>query len=173
MSNLMSHPIIDTVLAHHREQLGASFATYRNHCLRGLNYHASLLKTVPSDASALAWAVHDLGIWTAGTFDYLEPSAALVTGYAAEFGIADITLTQAMIMQHHRLNAVTEPAVDAFRRADRVDVTRGLWRGPISRRDVNDVVAALPYLGFHRFLAAGLTRHALTHPRRPLPMLRW
>jgi hypothetical protein len=46
--------------------------TYRNHVYRGLTYHQLLGAALP-DAATLAWAVHDLGIWTAGSFDYLTP----------------------------------------------------------------------------------------------------
>jgi hypothetical protein len=31
--------------------------------------------------------VHDLGIWTEASFDYLTPSADLASKHAAEFGI--------------------------------------------------------------------------------------
>jgi hypothetical protein len=63
--------------------------------------------------------------------------------------------------------------VEAFRIADRIDVSRGLLSGPLRRSVVQAVVAELPYLGFHAFLARGLLGYAATHPRRPFPMLRW
>ena len=176
MPYLKSHPVIDSVLDRHRDAIGDSFATYRNHTLRGLNYQTLLLARLGgqvSDAQALAWAVHDLGIWTAGTFDYLQPSADLLSRYAAEFGISDVAQAEATVLEHHRIRGIADVEVDTFRRADRVDVTRGLWRGAIDRKDVAGVVSALPYLGFHKFLAAGLMRHAVSHPRRPAPMLRW
>jgi hypothetical protein len=176
MPYLDSHPVVDAVLDRHRDAIGDSFATYRNHALRGLNYQTLLLAGMGrqvSNAQALVWAVHDLGIWTAGTFDYLQPSADLLHKYAAEFGITDIAQAEATVLRHHRIRKVADIEVDTFRRADRVDVTRGFWRGAISRKDVAGVVVVLPYLGFHKFLAAGLTRHAVSHPRRPVPMLRW
>jgi hypothetical protein len=57
---------------------------------RGLTYQQLLLGAALPDAAALAWAVHDLGIWTAGSFDYLTPSADLASMHAAEFGVTDI-----------------------------------------------------------------------------------
>ncbi len=37
----------------------------------------------------MAWAVHDLGIWTANTFDYLEKSADLAWPFAGNRGALD------------------------------------------------------------------------------------
>jgi len=117
--------------------------------------------------------VHDLGIWTADTFDYLSPSAELVATHATEFGITDVDEVRSMVTQHHKLRRTGNRMNDAFRTADLVDVSRGLLAGGIGRASVNAIVDELPYLGFHAFLARGLTRHAVRHPTRPLPMLRW
>jgi hypothetical protein len=70
-----AHPIVDAVLDRHRDALGDDLPTYRNHVYRCINYHQLLLGASIPDFAALAWAAHDLGIWTARTFDYLTPSA--------------------------------------------------------------------------------------------------
>jgi hypothetical protein len=168
-----AHPIVDAVLARYEDALGPDLPVYRNHVYRGLSYHQALFGAPLPDWAALAWAVHDLGIWTAGTFDYLVPSADLASSLAGEFGIAEIGDARTMIAEHHRLRAVGDPMVEAFRIADRIDVSRGLLSGPLRRSVVQAVVAELPYLGFHAFLARGLLGYAATHPRRPFPMLRW
>lgn len=167
------HPIVDDILSQYADQLGADADTYRNHVLRCLNYHTLLRGTAVADEVAVAWAVHDLGIWTAGTFDYLEPSAELGQDYARQHGIAGTEQVRALVVDHHRLRGLPDPEAEAFRRADLIDVSRGLLRGGLRTADVREVVAELPYLGFHLFLARGLTGHAVTHPRRPLPMMRW
>ena len=61
------HPIVDAVLDRHRDALGDDLSAYRNHVYRCLTYHQLLLGFSIPDAAALAWATHDLGIWTAGT----------------------------------------------------------------------------------------------------------
>jgi hypothetical protein len=168
-----AHPIVDGVLHRHRAELGESLATYRNHVYRCLNYQQLLLHDGVPDEAALAWAVHDLGIWTAGTFDYLQPSADLASAHADEFGIADVAAARRMVTEHHKLRRTTDRVTETFRVADLVDVSRGVLAGGIERDAVKTVVVQLPYLGFHMFLAKGLAAHAVRHPANPLPMMRW
>jgi len=167
------HPIVDAVLQRYRDELGQQLLTYRNHVYRCITYHQLLVGAQIPDAAALAWAAHDLGIWTAGTFDYLSASADLAASHADEFGIADVDQVRMLITEHHRLRPSEGRVTDTFRRADLVDVSRGFIAGQIRRSQVQAVVAQLPYSGFHAFLAKGLTGYAVRHPRRPLPMLRW
>lgn len=173
MEVVTSHPIVDAVLDRHRDALGDDLPTYRNHVYRCINYHELLLGASIPDLAALAWAAHDLGIWTARTFDYLTPSADLAARHAAEFGIAGIDRLQTLITEHHRLRRTDDRVTETFRRADLVDVSHGLLSGTIGRSAVRAVVAELPYLGFHAFLARGLAGYAARHPSRPLPMMRW
>jgi hypothetical protein len=173
MKVVTSHPIIDGVLDQHSAALGDDLGTYRNHVYRCLNYHQLLLGDAVPDTAALAWAVHDLGIWTAKTFDYLSPSADLAALHATGFGITDIDDVRNMVTQHHKLRPTGDRMTDAFKTADLVDVSRGLLASGIERARVRTIVGELPYLGFHAFLARGLTRNAIRHPTRPLPMMRW
>jgi hypothetical protein len=165
--------MVDAVLERYRAALGDDLSTYRNHVYRCVNYHQLLLGGPLPDFAVLAWAAHDLGIWTAGTFDYLTPSADLASAYADEFGITEIARLQRLITEHHRVRPVDDRMTETFREADLIDVSRGILRGGIRRADVHAVVAQLPYKGFHAFLANGLTRYAARHPLRPFPMLRW
>jgi len=173
MEVVTSHPIVDAVLDRHRDALSDDLPIYRNHVYRCINYHQLLLGASIPDFAALAWAAHDLGIWTARTFDYLTPSADLAARHAAEFGITDIGRLQMLITEHHRLRRTDDRVTETFRRADLVDVSHGLLRNTIGRSAVHAVVAELPYLGFHAFLAKGLAGYAARHPSRPLPMMRW
>jgi hypothetical protein len=168
-----ANPLIDSVLERYHHALGGHLHTYRNHVYRGLTYHQLLLGHPVPDSVALAWAVHDLGIWTAATFDYLTPSADLASAHADEFGITDIEHVQMIITQHHKVRPARDHLTETFRIADLTDVSRGALSGPITRACVKAVVAQFPYLGFHAFLVRGLARHAVGHPARPFPMLRW
>ncbi|MFC4124045.1 hypothetical protein [Nocardia rhizosphaerae] len=173
MDPILSHQVIDAVLARHLDDLGPDEPIYRNHVYRCANYQRALLDAELPDAAALAWAVHDLGIWTAGTFDYLAPSVALGDRYAAEFGIAEPALVRAMVLDHHGVRPRRDRLIETFRVADRVDVTHGLVRGGIDRDFVAAVVGRFPYLGFHRFLVRSALGQLRREPTRPLPMLRW
>jgi hypothetical protein len=168
-----SHPIVDEVLDRHRGAMGGHMPAYRNHVYRGMNYHQLLLGAPLPDFALVAWATHDLGIWTAGTFDYLTPSADLAAAHAEEIGIPEVDRLRALVTEHHRLRPVGDPMTESFRKADLVDVSRGLLSNRLDRSDVRAVVAQLPYHGFHAFLAKGLVSYGARHPLRPLPMLRW
>lgn len=167
-----AHPVVDAVLDRYAADLGDSAPVYRGHVLRGLNYQALLLGEPVPDSAALAWAVHDLGIYTAGTFDYLPPSVALVPALAAELGIAEVARAEEMVLEHHGLRSREDRLVETFRRADLVDASRGTVRSGLTRAQVREVVAALPYAGFHRQILGGLLAHAVRHPARPFPMMK-
>jgi hypothetical protein len=173
MNAVTAHPIVDAVLERYKDALGADLPVYRNHVYRGLTYHQQLSGAPVPDWAALAWAVHDLGIWTAGTFDYLVPSAELASSLADELGITEVGHARTMITEHHKLRAVGDPMNETFRIADRIDVSRGVLTGSLQRPFIKGVVRELPYLGFHGFLARGLLGYAVRHPQRPFPMLRW
>jgi hypothetical protein len=168
-----AHPIVDAVLDRHRDALGGDRSAYGNHVYRCITYHQLLLGFSIPDVAALAWATHDLGIWTAGTLDYLAPSADLAAAYAGEFGIDDIDQLRALVTEHHRLRPVEDRVTETFRQADLIDVSHGVLRHGIGRSTIRAAVDALPYNGFHAFLAKGLTGYAVRHPLRPLPMMRW
>jgi hypothetical protein len=171
-----SDAVVDDVLDAHRLAFGRQFTDYRNHVYRGLNYQLRMLglSSVPS-AIGLAWAAHDAGIWTARTWDYIEPSATLAREIARDSGVEDVDRVGRMITDHHKVRpAVGDPWVETFRLADRIDVFRGATIGTaVTRRDVSDVVAALPYGGFHTFLVRAAVSWTVRHPLRPMPMMRW
>lgn len=173
MHVVTSHPIVDAVLDRYRDALGDDIATYRNHVYRCISYHQLLLGAPIPDVAALAWAAHDLGIWTARTFDYLAPSADLAVEHGDEFGITADDQLRALITEHHRLRTSDDRMTETFRKADLADASHGFLRSQIGRSAVQAVVAELPYRGFHAFLAKGLAGYAARHPLRPLPMLRW
>jgi len=76
-------PAVDEILELHRSEIGGDFTAYRNHTYRVVNLCLALS---PDCADRLhkvciAAAFHDLGIWTAGTFDYLSPSVTLAQAH--------------------------------------------------------------------------------------------
>lgn len=169
--------MIDGLLHRYQPELGPDFQRYRHHVYR-VYEHCLLLDPDHHhhEQYALAAVFHDIGIWTAGTIDYLQPSIAEASAYLAEHGkkdlIADITL---MIYWHHKPTSYrgqSELVVETFRRADWMDVSLGLIRFGVSRKKLRNYRQQFPTLGFHRFLLKQLLRNFLRHPLNPLPMFR-
>lgn len=178
MDLLLRHPILDDVLAEHAFALGNSRVAYQGHAYRVFNVARRLLGSdARDDELAIAAAFHDIGIWTDHTFDYLAPSIDVATRWLDRTGRSDAQqplgkTIAAIIDDHHRLRRVDTPIVDAFRRADLVDVTRGVLRQGVDRNFLRELTAAFPYEGFHGILLRTAVSWFIRHPLRPLPMLK-
>lgn len=172
-------PIIDKVLSQWSEELGADFEAYKNHLYRMANFSLVLSEAndVQKEKIEIAAAFHDLGIWSEGTVDYLDPSVQLAKDYLAESEQQDweeeIVL---MIDLHHKFTAykdLTYPLVEVFRRADLVDLSFGMVRFGISKSYVKQVKDRFPNAGFHKRLGQLTVQQLKTHPLKPLPMMKW
>lgn len=175
---LMNFPVLDEVLHDHSAQLDRDFTAYRNHCYRVANLCSALSSCEPDSLEkiAIAAAFHDLGIWTDGTFDYLQPSIKLAGAHLASSGRAEWTpeITE-MILEHHKISPYrgdSRSLVEAFRRADWVDISRGLLTFGLSRALLRQVFTAWPNAGFHGKLAQLSVQRLRKHPWSPLPMVR-
>ena len=126
---------------------------------------------------AVAAAFHDLGIWTNKTFDYIPPSVAIAREHLAARGMATfIPSIEAMIVDHHKVTpsrATPQALVESFRRADWIDVSRGLRRFGLPRTFIASVAARWPNAGFHRRLVQLTIDRFSKHPLSPLPMVKW
>src|SRR5262245_44087726 len=131
---LTSLSTVEEVLDDHASQLGHDFIAYRNHVYRVANLCLAIVgdSRVELDKIAVAAVFHDLGIWTNNTFDYIAPSVAIARGHLTARGMADwIPEIEAMIEDHHKVTtsrADPQLLIESFRRADWVDVSRGLRR---------------------------------------------
>jgi hypothetical protein len=159
--------------------LGSDRVGYRNHVCRVLNHYAA---QAPDEGPIsrpvlLAAAFHDLGIWTARTFDYLKPSVALALQQLRALGLeADAAEVRTLILQHHRVRSYRgafERSVERFRRADWIDVSIGALRFGLPGPYLRDVRRAFPDAGFHCRLCVLAAGQFLRTPWRPLPMVRW
>jgi hypothetical protein len=170
--------ILDELLEAHSAALGHDFTAYRNHTYRVVNLCAAQFAASSEqlEKMAIAAAFHDMGIWTDGTFDYLPPSVRLANAYLAACGRSDWTPEIAeMILEHHKLLPYRsgEPSlVERFRRADWIDVTRGLLTFDLSRSLVAEILCAWPSAGFHWKLVQLELERLRTHPWNPLPMVK-
>lgn len=167
---------LDEVLEAHRGVLGGDFTAYRNHAYRVLNFCVAQPAGAGAELekTAVAAAFHDLGIWTDATFDYLEPSVRLATAHLARAGRSEWApeITE-MILQHHRISASGRGSlVEAFRRADWIDVSGGILTFGLPRTLIDAAFAAWPSAGFHKRLVQLELTRLRTHPWNPLPMVR-
>lgn len=170
--------VLDEILSTHARSLGDDFVPYRNHVYRVVNLCVRLHSASDDELRrlAIAAAFHDLGIWTAGTFDYLRPSMALAKAYLIRSGQPEwVTEVNAMIFEHHKIlpyRGVGQPLIETFRKADWIDVTRGLLTFGIPRRFVADLYTTWPSTGFHRRLVQLAAQRFRSDPWSPLPMVR-
>ncbi|MDB5971229.1 MAG: hypothetical protein JWQ90_3679 [Hydrocarboniphaga sp.] len=81
-----------------------------------------------------------------------------------------------MIQQHHKItrhSAANGERVEAFRKADWIDVSLGLLPFGLSREFRRQLKASFPNAGFHKRLVQLSTSRLKTHPLSPMPMMRW
>jgi hypothetical protein len=172
------HAVLEEMLDEWSSALGPAGTAYRGHAYRVYNLARHLAGSNSRDAElAIASAYHDLGIWSDRTFDYLGPSIARADRYVSEHAPAvPLELVRQVIDNHHALRRIRvglDPDLcEAFRRADLVDLTGGLYRAGLDRGFLRELVAVFPYAGFHGVLARVAWAWFLKHPLRPLPMLR-
>jgi len=176
---LRSLPIVEQVLDDHASNLGKDFIGYRNHVYRVLNLCVAIRggSHVELEKVAVAAVFHDLGIWTENTFDYITPSVGIARKYLASRRMTDwIPEIEAMIANHHKVTPLlTNPQslVESFRRADWIDVSRGLRKFGLPSTFIVAVGTMWPSAGFHRRLVQLTIDRFWKHPLTPLPMVRW
>lgn len=179
MKIVASYPLVDDLLSEYSERLAHDFVGYSNHVYRLLNFFAALTRSCGSlpDAVLAAAVFHDLGIWTANTFDYLQPSMEQARKYTSTTCADSIhPEVMALIAHHHKVRAYDgafAKSVEPFRQADLVDVSLGMLRHGLPRSYVSQVRSAFPSAGFHRRLVELALKQCIHEPLRPLPMLRW
>lgn len=178
MQPVLHFPLSEDLVGSFSSALADDLVAYRNHVCRVLNYYLALTdQSSPPPAILIASAFHDLGIWTNGTFDYLPPSVALAKSYLSSHGLGTLeSEVCAVITEHHKLLSYKgqfSASVEAFRKADLVDVSLGAIRFDLPSSFIQSVRAAFPNAGFHRLLARLTARQLLRSPFRPLPMVHW
>ncbi|MGV7210724.1 hypothetical protein ACLB1G_23065 [Oxalobacteraceae bacterium A2-2] len=167
--------LLDQLLQIHAPAIGADLPGYRNHAYRLVNFTA-LSQDGPErmEKLAIAAAFHNLGMWTAHTFDYLQPSIAMAAAYLDQMDRNawrdDIT---AMMELLRKLTPGTPPLAEAFRRADWADFNWGVLPGGVPRAHMRAVRAVFPDAGFHAPMLRLSCTRLLTHPLDPLAMMKF
>lgn len=148
-------PFVDELLGRYETLIGGDLPGYRNHVYRAITYamhflgnadeHERLVETV--------FVYHDIGLWTDRELAYLEPSEAVAIADNEKYGLGlDPDLLSAAIHWHHKIFPYTGPhraIIEACRKADWIDASKGMLRKGMSRTAIREVEAAFPNLGFH------------------------
>lgn len=170
--------VLDEILEAHAASLGDDVTPYRNHAYRVANLCAAQASGGAEEIEkiGIAAAFHDLGIWTDKTFDYLRPSARLASAHLEAAGKAEwAPEVSEMILNHHKIFAYARKPqwlVEPFRRADWIDVTRGLVTFGLPRPLIRKLYESWPGAGFHARLVQLELVHLRKHPLNPFPVFR-
>ena len=151
-------PRVEELLSRYRDVIGEDFPGYRNHVYRTVTYAMHFLEQDHNAAQAVetAMAYHDIGLWTDHELAYLEPSEAVALADNETFAWQlDPDLLQGIIHWHHkvfRYRGPHERIIEACRKADWIDATKGFVRKGMPRKYIAKVEAAFPNHGFHQSL---------------------
>ena len=151
-------PRVEDLLARYRRQIGDDFDGYRNHVYRSITYAMHILNDANEFRQLVetVFVYHDIGLWTDRQLAYLEPSEAVATRDNERFNWGlDADALCGAIHWHHKVfpyKGPHESVIEACRKADWIDATRGWLRKGISRSAIRKVEAAFPNCGFHRTL---------------------
>lgn len=151
---ILSDPTVERYLPLIAEAVGPDFTAYKNHIYRVLSYALHFLGDNPGAREHIAFALvfHDVGMWTDHELAYLEPSEAAAERVRARHAAhLNPLLVANMIHWHHKLMPFAGPdaeIVNAVRQADWIDASMGIVRHGVSRREVAEIEAAIPVLGF-------------------------
>ena len=171
--------LLEELLGPWRAALGKDYEAYRNHVYRMVHFCFALH---PCDEQQqrkviIAGCFHDLGIWSDHTIDYLPPSARLARDYLQRHGLQDwAPEVGLMIEMHHKLRPylnLHHPLVEAFRKADMVDVSLGLVKSGLPAAYVRAVKRQFPNAGFHKKLMRLAGNWFSRHPLSAPPFMRW
>ena len=171
--------LLDEMFETSARVFGEDLVPYRNHVYRVFNLSRAFVSDPEASSNeklAIAAYFHDVGIWTDDTFDYVAPSVARALAWLAQNGRGEWSAeVSAMITEHHKVTSYRggSTLVEAFRRADWVDVSLGLRSFGVDRGYLKKVKRMFPNAGFHlRLLRLGW-RRLRSHPSSPLPMMKF
>jgi hypothetical protein len=171
--------LIEEILATWKTRIGDDYPGYRGHVYRVFNFCLALRSCTEEEKTKLAIAacLHDIGLWSDRTVDYIPPSVAQARQYLSGAGLDawsdEITL---MIEMHHKLrpyHGQHHPLVELFRKGDLVDFSLGIFRFGLPGSYIQQVKNAIPNNGFHKFLMRSAVDWFSKHPFSPPPFMKW
>lgn len=171
--------LLEEILGQWKEQIGSDYQGYRNHVYRMLHFCFYLSKPTEEERKKLiiSAAFHDIGIWSAGTIDYLSPSVEVAMQYLNDQELGAWCKEVALIIDmHHKIRHFKDPRyplVELFRKGDLVDFSLGAIKHSVPKRYIEEIKQAFPNAGFHKRLLQLTWSRLKSHPLSPAPMMKW
>jgi 5'-deoxynucleotidase YfbR-like HD superfamily hydrolase len=167
------------LLAPYKEVLGKNFVAYSNHVHRVVQLTMALKHTIKKsdeEKIIIAAVFHDIGIWTRKTFDYLDPSIAESRTFLQKIKKTEWEAEIFQIIRmHHKISTYSgdyHDNVEAFRKADLVDLSKGLKSFGVSKNIIKNNYLKFPSNGFQKILFLLFLKQIFISPMNPLPMLK-
>lgn len=151
-------PRVEELLGRYKDIIGTDFHGYRNHVYRAITYAMHFLEhdVEVEPLVETAFVYHDIGLWTDRELAYLEPSELRALADNEKYGWGfDSEALRGAIHWHHKIlpyRGPNERVIEACRKADWVDASKGIVRKGLSKRDIKRVEAEFQNLGFHKTL---------------------
>jgi hypothetical protein len=148
-------PFVEELLERYKALIGRDYPGYRNHVYRAITYAMHFLGNAEEHERLVetAFVYHDIGLWTDHALAYLEPSESVALTDNQKFGLGlDPDLLRSAIHWHHKIFPYTgahREIVEACRKADWIDASKGMLRKGMSSAAIKEVETAFPNLGFH------------------------
>lgn len=146
---------VEELFAPYKQVIGEDLPGYRNHVYRTITYAMYFLNNSVDYEQLVetAFVYHDIGLWSDHELAYLEPSEALAVADNEKYGWGlNADVLRGAIHWHHKVFPYKGPnqnVIEACRKADWIDATKGKLRKGISKAAIANVEAAFPNLGFH------------------------
>ncbi|MEM9808581.1 MAG: phosphohydrolase [Cyanobacteria bacterium P01_D01_bin.56] len=146
---------VEDLFVPYQQVIGNDFPGYRNHVYRCITYAMHFLGDAVEHEQAVetAFVYHDIGLWSDHALAYLEPSEALALADNEKYRWQlNPKILYGAIHWHHKISPYTGPhqsVIEACRKADWIDATKGMLRKGMSRDAIAKVEATFPNLGFH------------------------
>lgn len=175
----MIDEFIEEVISPFEELLGKKYLPYKNHVHRISFLTMKLKRELKKDDEkkiAIAAVFHDIGIWTANTFDYLPPSIEAAKEYLLQNNLSKWSEEISLIIDMHHKRSVYRGKfadnVESFRRADLIDVTKGRQLFGLEKKLVKENYQRFPMLGFRGLIIRMFFKNLGKNLLNPLPMMK-
>lgn len=151
----LERPHVEDLFARYQQVIGQDFPGYRNHVYRTITYATHFLDNNPDFEQIVetVFVYHDIALWTDRKLAYLEPSEAVCLADNEKYAWGlDPAILRGAIHWHHKIFPYKGPhrkIIEACRKADWIDASKGMLRKGLAKADVKKVEAAFPNLGFH------------------------